>query len=93
MLASTAFGGSVLKANMTDVIKQSELIRHERIKAELRIRSTSLAEIARALGVSGTSLSLVSMGKHRSKRIEKAIAEALGENPEELWPERYSKGA
>ncbi len=62
---------------------------HERLKAELRIRGTSLAQIGRDLGISGTSMSLGGLGKHRSKRIERAIAEALGTTPEELYPERY----
>ena len=72
--------------------RNNELLLHEKNKAELRIRGTSLAKLARELGVSGTSMSLVSMGKHRSKRIEIAIANALGQSPEKLWPERYSKG-
>lgn len=66
--------------------------RHERLKAELRIRGTSLAQIGRDLGVSGTSISLVGLGKHRSKRIERAIADALGTTPEKLYPERYREG-
>ena len=66
-------------------------VQHERLKAELRIRGTSLAQIARDLGVSETSMSLVGRGKHRSRRIERAIAEALGTSPEELYPERYKQ--
>ena len=62
---------------------------HERLKAELRIRGTSLAKISRDLGISGTSMSLVGLGKHRSKRVERAIAEALGTTPEQLYPDRY----
>ncbi len=65
---------------------------HERLKAELRIRGTSLAQIGRDLGISGTSMSLVGLGKHRSKRIERAIADALGTTPEKLYPERYREG-
>jgi Ner family transcriptional regulator len=64
---------------------------HERLKAELRIRGTSLARIARELGVSGTSMSLVGLGKHRSARIEAAIAKALDTTPALLWPDRYKK--
>lgn len=65
---------------------------HERLKAELRIRGTSLAQLARDLGVSDTSLSLVGKGYHRSARIERALAEALGTTPEALFPDRYQGG-
>lgn len=69
--------------------QKSAFEQHERLKAELRIRGTSLAQIGRELGISGTSMSPVGLGKHRSKRIERAIADALGTTPEELYPERY----
>ena len=72
---------------------KSAFEQHERLKAELRIRGTSLAQIGRALGVSATSVSLVGLGKHRSKRIERAIAEALGTTAEELYPARYREGS
>lgn len=62
---------------------------HERLKAELRIRGSSLAQISRDLGVSDSALSLVGKGYHRSRRIEKALADAVGSTPEELFPDRY----
>ena len=65
------------------------LEKHERLKAELRIRGTSLSRIGRALGVSSAAMSMVSTGKNRSARIETAIAQALNTTPEQLWPERY----
>jgi lambda repressor-like predicted transcriptional regulator len=34
-------------------------------------------------------MSLVGLGKHRSRRIESAIAQALETSPEQLWPDRY----
>ena len=71
--------------------EDSALAVHEKIKSELRIRGTSLAQIGRSLGVSGTSMSLVGIGKHRSKRIERAIADALDLPPESIWPDRYKK--
>ncbi|WP_136685472.1 helix-turn-helix domain-containing protein [Falsirhodobacter xinxiangensis] len=72
--------------------QKSAFEQHERLKAELRIRGTSLAQIGRELGISGSSMSLVGLGKHRSRRIERAIADALGTTPEELYPERYRGG-
>ncbi|MDB6182901.1 helix-turn-helix domain-containing protein [Paracoccus fistulariae] len=62
---------------------------HERLKAELRIRGSSLAQISRDLGVSDSALSLVGKGYHRSRRIEKALADAIGSTPEALFPDRY----
>ena len=57
---------------------------HERLKAELRIRGTSLAQIARDLGVTNTTVSLVALGKQRSRRVERALATT----PAGLFPER-----
>ena len=74
---------------MADMDARQAFETHQRLKAELRIRGTSLAQIARDLGVSGTSMSLVGLGKHRSRRIERAIAQALDTDPEQLWPDRY----
>ncbi len=65
---------------------------HERLKAELRIRGTSLARVARDLGVSDAALTLVGKGCNRSRRIEKALAGAVGTTPEALFPDRYQGG-
>lgn len=65
---------------------------HERLKAELRIRGTSLAQISRDLGVTDLALSLVGKGFNRSRRIEKALADAVGTTPEALFPDRYQGG-
>ncbi|WP_348538784.1 helix-turn-helix domain-containing protein [Shimia sp. R10_1] len=69
-----------------------DLARHERIKYDLRLLGTSLAQISRELGVSISSVSTVSQGYRRSERIQKAIAVQLGTSPEVLWPERYQTG-
>ncbi len=66
---------------------QKELHFHERLKAELRINGTSLAQIARDLGVNDSALTLVGKRICRSKRIEKALAEAIGTTPEALFPD------
>ncbi|SEP72877.1 Winged helix-turn-helix DNA-binding [Solimonas aquatica] len=55
----------------------------------LRIAGSSLAEVARDLGVAGTTVTSVSQGYRRSRRIETAIAAKLSVRPEELWPDRY----
>jgi len=55
---------------------------HIWIKAELRRRGTNMAELG--------SVSLVSQGLHRSKRIELELAKAVDMTPQVLFPDRYS---
>lgn len=62
---------------------------HERVKGALHLRGVSLADIARQLGVTPTTVTVVSKGHRRSRRIENAIAQALGLSPRTVWPERY----
>ena len=65
------------------------LEQHERIKMRLRLVGSSLADIARELGVRATTVSSVSQGYRRSRRIEAAIAHKLGLTAERLWEARY----
>lgn len=61
--------------------------RWEWIKYQLRVKDTSLAKIARSLGVTGPA---VKNAKHSPyPRVERAIAEALGMEPVLLWPDRW----
>ncbi|WP_211242865.1 helix-turn-helix domain-containing protein [Sinimarinibacterium sp. CAU 1509] len=69
------------------------LEQHERIKMRLRIAGSSLAEVARELDVAGTTVTSVSQGYRRSRRIETAIAVKLGVSPADLWPDRYPGGS
>lgn len=68
------------------------LEQHERIKMRLRLAGSSLAEVARELSVAGTTVTSVSQGYRRSRRIESAIADKLGVTPGSLWPDRYPDG-
>lgn len=63
--------------------------RHACIKGALKLRRLTLSDIARTLDVDPGTVSIVSRGFRRSRRIEAAIADALGQQPAELWPERY----
>ncbi|WP_225972790.1 helix-turn-helix domain-containing protein [Paracoccus jeotgali] len=63
---------------------------HERLKMELRLRGTSISGIAARIGVLPASVTLASQGLRRSRRIEEALAEALGTTPERLFPDRYA---
>lgn len=66
--------------------------RQNRVKAALRKRGTSFAQIARELNVSAPAISLTCSG-HRSERIEAAIASAIGTTPKDIWPDRYANEA
>lgn len=62
---------------------------HESIKSRLRLAGSSLAIVARELGLSPTTVTIVSQGVRRSHRIESAIAAKLGVPAATLWPEKY----
>lgn len=57
----------------------------KKIRARLLMKDITLAEIARDLGVSRTWVSLVVNGHKKSRRIQAAIASALGVPYESLW--------
>lgn len=63
--------------------------RHANIKGALSLKGVTLSDIARSLDVTPSSVSIVSRGFRRSRRIEQAIADALGETPQVVWPDRY----
>jgi lambda repressor-like predicted transcriptional regulator len=62
---------------------------HERVKAALAVNGCTLAQVARELGVAASTVTIVSQGDRRSRRVETAIARAAGKEPAHLWPERY----
>lgn len=64
---------------------------HEHIKWALGVRGSSISDVARSLDVSPTSVSLVSKGRSRSKRIEEALAKEAGFTPAQLWPSHYGE--
>jgi Ner family transcriptional regulator len=71
-------------------VKQAQE-QHERIKMRLRLAGSSLACVARELGVAATTVTSVSQGARRSRRIEALIAAKLGLRPAQLWPDRYAR--
>ena len=62
----------------------------EDVKAALRKRGTSLAQIARDLNIDRSTVSSVLKGVGRSRRVENAIAQGLGKPLAVVFPERYS---
>ncbi len=65
---------------------------HEMLRARLRLAGSSFSAVAREMGISPASVSLVSQGRRRSKPVQQALAEKLGTTPEKIWPERYRQG-
>jgi len=64
--------------------------RHTQIKYALNMRGSSLAQVANFLGLSQSTVTQVSQGRGRSRRVESALASALGTTPEQLFPDRYN---
>lgn len=64
---------------------------HQRIRAALSLKGITLSSIAKELNVAPATITVVSKGYRRSQRIERAIADALGSTPAQIWPDRYSK--
>jgi Ner family transcriptional regulator len=60
----------------------------ENIKVELRMAGSSLAQVARELGVSRQFVSAVLGGQKRSERIEEHIARTVGIPVGQLWTDR-----
>lgn len=63
---------------------------HEILKCRLRLVGSSMAKIARSLGISQSSVTVVSQGYRRSHRVQREIADQLGTTPQQLFPDRYS---
>lgn len=65
----------------------------EDIKAAIRKSGSTQAEIARALRLTPTTVSLVIHGRSTSSRVAKKIASVTGLPPSQLWPGKYSSRA
>jgi len=50
-------------------------------------------DIAKTLHISPTTVYVVLSGKGKSRRIQKAVADALGMSIEDLWPNGNNKAA
>lgn len=63
-------------------------MRPNKIKAILVEKGVTVTSIAKRLGVSQPTVTLTIQGKTTSARIRAAIAEAIGQPVEKLWPEK-----
>lgn len=57
------------------------------IKIKMRIKCLTGTDIARRIGVTPGAISNIIIGRSKSYRLRKAIADAIGESVEALWPE------
>lgn len=62
-------------------------MRREWVKYHLRLRGTSFAQIGRDLGVTRWAVHRAFLVPY--PRVERAIADRLGCEPRDIWPERY----
>jgi lambda repressor-like predicted transcriptional regulator len=60
----------------------------EQIKAEIRMRGTTPAQIADELAVSKSAVSMIIAGKGKSDRIATHISKLIGVPVASLWPEK-----
>lgn len=70
-------------------VPQDPLQRNEWIKYQLRIRGSSMSDLARRLGVTRQAVRNALSGPY--PRMERAIAYEIGRSPEHIWPERYGR--
>ena len=64
-----------------------------KIKSLMALYGIKGTDIAKKLGLSRVTISIVITGKGKSRRVQKAIALALDMPVEELWPENDKKAA
>ena len=65
--------------------------KHAQIRAALHQIGSGISALAREISVAPATITVVSQGYRRSRRVELAIADKLGTTPEEIWPERYQE--
>ena len=77
----------------TEHLDRLRLRRHEFIKSHLRLANTSLAQLGRELGLKNGTMTTISKGQGRSKRVQLHIAAALDIPEWKLWPEYFSENS
>lgn len=64
--------------------------KHAKVKYLLALAGSSFSDVAARLGVSASTVSAVSLGRSRSRRIEAELSKRTGVPEVELWPERLN---
>ncbi|MFT0211797.1 helix-turn-helix domain-containing protein [Pseudomonas sp. F1_0610] len=73
---------------INDIKKLTLEQRWEFIKYQLRMRGTSITQLARDIGVDERTVRWAKLNRY--PRIERSIAKALNVQPWEIWPERWN---
>lgn len=61
-----------------------------KVRAMLVERGIKLKTIAERLSLDQSTISQVVAGKRQSRRVKRAVAEALGVSPKSLWPDEFN---
>jgi lambda repressor-like predicted transcriptional regulator len=69
-------------------MKSTELETHRWVKQCLKRRGLSFSDVARAAGVSTSTIYSVSKGEARSARVERLIGDHIGFEPHQIWLNR-----
>jgi Ner family transcriptional regulator len=64
-----------------------------RLKQKLKKHGISQFDIARQLGLTRQAVNHVVLGRRKSQRVRKAIAEALGLQISDIWPDKKTPKA
>lgn len=63
----------------------------KKIRIEMILKNVTGSKIARGIGVDRSAINKTIRGKITSNRLRKAIADAIGCNVMELWPDAKKK--
>jgi DNA-binding Xre family transcriptional regulator len=64
---------------------------NRKVKSLMVLKGIKGTDIARQLGLSRVTVSVVITGKGKSRRIQQAIADTLGVSFDDLWSEKNKK--
>ena len=64
----------------------------EAIKYALRVRGMTLADVGKAMNVSGSTVSIVIKGERRSRRVAEYVATVLNASVDDVFPGLYTNG-
>lgn len=71
-------------------MNEQNRLRRLEIRHQLNLAGSSFTAIAKSLKLSVSTVQTVANGRTRSARVEKAIADTIGKELWEIWPEYYS---
>lgn len=87
LLSMMRYPRNVKRAKVPGQLTSEEDFRafHAWLKNRLRQNGSSLRAVAKQLGVSHSAVSKVGLGQRQSRRIQVALAKAVGDDPEDLF--------